>query len=165
MSRPTRTYRNAIPEQTSKRIGRRLEMLRKIRGFHRTEVACMSVSTLTNYEIHDVSTMKLGDVYHYADQLRLSPAELMRYITDSFEEDVPIPEPDVHEVRMGHLMEALPPQHRTLAIDIVAALVDNLTSQDEDAPLTSAQLAKRKSAQLFAAKPHRKQWVGDAGED
>lgn len=114
-----------IPEPANSTLRKRLEQFRSLNGVHRHEIEAMSKGTLQNYELHDISTMRLGDLFALACELGTTPEELITYLVTGVE----TPENNDTEAvgrrvqRMSGYMRSLPQDEQELAIDIVQSIM------------------------------------------
>ncbi|HJS83768.1 MAG TPA: hypothetical protein VJ742_13145 [Nitrososphaera sp.] len=120
-----------IPEELQSVYRQRLALLRNSRGLARADIKTLSPTIIGKLELHDISTLKLGDIVELSTEFGLSPAEFMQYIlTDEGAAEI--------EKRVGHpahraslYIAQLPAELQELACNLIQELVDfNLRTRD-----------------------------------
>lgn len=111
-----------IPEDVQAPMRNRLKMLRESLGITKTQVRCLSDSSLTNYEHHDLSTMRLGHIRQLAAEYGWSFAELIGYLVGREAGEI---EQEARAIRrVGTYMRSMSPETAELACEILRKLVD-----------------------------------------
>lgn len=110
-----------IPEEIQEPMRRRLRLIRESRGISREGVKSLSSGTVSNYELHDLSTMRLGDLYGLAVEFGTTVEELLQYLFGEIDEQ---PTQESRRVqRMLVYLRSLPEHQQDLACDIVQQIV------------------------------------------
>lgn len=115
-----------IPEEIQAPMRQRLTLLRQMSGRNKGDFASVSSGSLTVYELHDISTMKLGFVYSMAVEIGMSMPEIMAYLAGNLDDALPIPEDFRLIRRMAVYMRGLPTRAQQMACDQVLAIVEYL---------------------------------------
>lgn len=127
-----------IPEDHQREMRLRLRMLRESRGIQKSDVTTVSAGTLVNYEEHDLSTARFGDMYALAEEYGVSPKELMTFL---FSDDGYDPELTPTQRRMRRIetyLTSLDDTHQELATDLVHRVVTHTVDQRQQKPPAKA---------------------------
>lgn len=123
---------NHLPQATNDAARDRLLLLRRARQVDRTEIEAtkiLSASTLAKYELHDLSSCKLGDMAALAQFYNMSFVEFMAYLFDG------APLADVSTIDrlatdIAVQLRALSPADQELVANVVRTIVDTRLSID-----------------------------------
>lgn len=99
-------------------LRRRLQLLRESLGLARTDVKTITSGTLTMYELHDISSMRLGDLFSLAEEYGMEFLEFLSYLT-STDADV---NANVAQRRVLTYFNRLSVDDQSLACDLVRTL-------------------------------------------
>lgn len=106
---------NRLSDEVAGTVGRRMRFLRESRGLSLHDVNAVSASSLTNYECHDPSTLKLGDLCAIASSYGMDATEFFSYLMSG---DI-LNEPDILRQRMLTYFARLDQHTQQMAVDIV----------------------------------------------
>lgn len=121
---------NHLPEVVNEAARNRLLLLRRARQVDRSDIEAtqiLSASTLTKYELHDLSSCKLGDMAALAKFYNMSFPEFMGYLFEGG------PLADVSEVDrlatdVAVQLRMLSAHDQRLVLDVVRTVVDSRLS-------------------------------------
>ena len=114
----------AIPMTVQRPLMERLLFLRRARGINRHEITAVSSSTLQKVEQHDLSTLRLGDLYGLAIQYGMTLPEMLMYLaSDEPNTEASRTEQGRRLQRMSVYLRNLPDDLQDLAINIVGEFV------------------------------------------
>lgn len=117
-----------IPEEHQKDMRKRLRMLRESRDIQKIEVKTLTAGTLVNYEEHDISSARVGDLFKLAEEYGVEPQDLITYLFgESYEIDLT---PYQRRLRsMEAYLTSLDEAHQELAVDLIQRLVTHTVDQ------------------------------------
>ena len=116
-----------IPEDIQSNWRHRLRIVREHKGFYLDRVKSVSSGTLRTYELENISTLTIGNLYAYANELDISFSELINIIIG----EAPLEEQNKQYKRLALYYNTLSPENKDTAIAIMRVLIDR---QEEGVP-------------------------------
>ena len=126
MNAPTRKNNASriIPEDIQAPMRRRLELARRYARLHKIGVRTLSASALKNYEQHDISPLKLGDLMTLAGEYGYEPLAFITYLLGNEDVALLAREQNRNVESASVYMRQLPEAMQELAIMLLRTLAD-----------------------------------------
>lgn len=150
----THAASGVIPEREQRGIRGRLRLMRISKGKTTTNFACTGSGTINTYELHDISTMKLGTAYQLAQELGEGFGEFLVYLVGG--EAGGDPTPVARNIQtMNVLMRALTVEDQQLLLDMLQPFVDRVLGGRRPVPPNANEarrdIARQRIAERVAA--------------
>jgi len=141
MSTRKSTSTLSIPEAVQLPMRERLRMLRLDRGKFLRDLQSLSSGTITKFEKHDISSLRLGDIYGLSVEYNLSMNELLEYIVGNTTSETT---PESRRVqRIATYLGGLDEANQELAISLVQRVVEHSINERDVRRLNQAPGNKR----------------------
>lgn len=132
---------NPINEPYNGEIRRRLRLARIAKQMTQQDISVVAPSTMTNYEVNDISPAKLGDLIAIAIAIGMNPRDFFDYLLGS--DDLVVARSDTTKNldEMSIYLRDLPPELQETCV----AVVRTITAQYRNTtPAEVARVASRK---------------------
>lgn len=129
--------RNEIPDEISKAMGRRLRFARTSRGMNIPDVnSTVSAGKLTEAELHDVSRVRIGDLYALAECYGMDFKEFVTYLVSfDFPEETAPTGRDHRLKRAETYLQGLPTDLQDSVIALLQSmLTHHMTAKGQKPP-------------------------------
>lgn len=122
MSGYSLSSKNPIDDQIQEPMRNRLRTLRMMRGQSISDITTCHAGTMTKFELHDISTMTIGQMFGIAQDLGVGFVEFTKYLFGEEEIDERDVSPNLR--RMAMLIRSMSNEEQVCAVEMISSFSD-----------------------------------------